>query len=356
MSQHLIIALDGMGGDAAPRVVMEGAELALKKHPHVRFRIFGDEAQLWPLLSQMPALQQASTIIHTDAAIAAHEKPSVALRQGGNSSMRLAINDVREGNAVAVVSAGNTGALMAMAKFVFKTLPGVDRPAICSAMPTGKGDCIFLDMGANIDCNAHILFQFAVMGAAFARAVLHIEKPTIGLLNVGSEDIKGHESVREAAEMLRASALSEQFIGFVEGNHLLHGNADVVVTDGFTGNIAIKTAEGLSKLFSNEMKKAYNTNLLTMVAGLLSKPVLRKVKRKMDPNLRNGGMFVGLNGIAIKSHGGTDAYGFANAIRVAVNIVENRLNETIQREIAAFDAHLQRQQQDKAPVMASAGV
>lgn len=327
-----------MGGDHAPAIVLEGAEKVLRHYPDMRFRLFGQESALLPLLDRLPRLKAAATIIHTDVAISAHEKPSTALRQGAKSSMRLAINDVAEGNSQGVVSAGNTGALMAMSKFVFRTLPGVDRPAITAVLPTTTHDVVMLDMGANLECSARNLFEFAVMGEAYCRAILDHEAPTIGLLNIGSEEAKGHDYLREAAEMIRNSPLAPQFYGFIEGTDIGKGTVDVVVTDGFTGNVAIKVAEGTARLFTHELKRAFKRSLVGRIGGLLAMPSLRQMKRNLNPSLRNGGMFLGLNGIAIKSHGSADAEGFANAIKAAHHIARHQLNQKIIDELRSFAA------------------
>jgi glycerol-3-phosphate acyltransferase PlsX len=332
----MIIALDAMGGDNAPDVVLEGAAMVLRSMPFVRFRLFGNESVILPKLESLPQLKAACELFHTDVSISAHEKPSVALRQGAKSSMRLAINDVAEGNAHSVVSGGNTGALMAMSKFVLRSLPGVSRPAITSTLPTLKRSVVMLDMGANIECSAQNLLEFAVMGEAFCRAVLGYEAPRIGILNVGAEEAKGHDYLREAAEKIRQSPLGAQFCGFVEGTDIAAGSVDVVVTDGFTGNVALKVMEGTARLYAAELKKSLNASLIGRLGALLALPSLRKLKRHLNPSLRNGGMFLGLNGIAIKSHGGADAEGFANAIRVAINIAEKGLNQTITAELLAW--------------------
>lgn len=338
MEGHLTIALDGMGGDHAPGTVVRGAAIALKRRPELRFHIFGNEPKIRRLMKHMPALEQASQIFHAETVIAADEKPSIALRQGRESSMRLAINDVKAGNAAAIVSAGNTGALMAMAKFVFKTLPGVSRPAIAALMPTQQKDCMMLDMGANIECDARNLFQFSVMGEAFCRAVLGRETPSIGILNVGSEDMKGHEYLRQTADMLRASHLADNFKGFIEGHHISEGMVDVVVTDGFTGNAVLKTAEGYARFIASEVRQSFTQSIAGRIAAPLALLALRRVKKQFDPNKRNGGMLLGLNGIAVKSHGGANARGYANAIGVAANCVIHGVNERIIEEIKLFDA------------------
>lgn len=332
----ITLALDAMGGDHAPQAVLEGADRALKFLPDLKLRIFGNEHAILPLLEKYPTLRANCVLIHTDVAISQHEKPSIALRQGAKSSMRLAINDVAEGKSQGVVSSGNTGALMAMSKFVMRTLPGVDRPAIIGLMPTQKSDIVMLDMGANLECSARNLFEFAVMGEAFCRTVLGRQNPKIGILNVGSEEAKGHEYLREAAQMIRQSFLAPQFHGFVEGTDVGEGTVDVVVTDGFTGNIAIKVAEGTADMISHELKKQLRGSLLAIIGSALAMFAIKKVRRRFSPSLRNGGMFLGLNGIAVKSHGGTDAEGFANAVKVAYNIARDNLNQKIIEELRTF--------------------
>ncbi len=324
-----------MGGDKAPGMVVDGAAAALERNPHVRFLFAGDEAKLKPLIEQHPGLATASTLRHTTEAITNDAKPSVALRSGRQSSMRLAINAVHEGAADAVVSAGNTGALMAMAKFVLKTAPGIDRPAIAGVFPTARGETVMLDLGANVECDAANLAQFAVMGDAFARAVLGIAKPSIGLLNVGSEDQKGHEELRQAASILRENKLNLHFHGFVEGSDIPGGAVDVVVTDGFTGNVALKTAEGTARLYTRVLREAFTSSWRAKLAYLLARPALEGVRKRFDPRRYNGAILVGLNGIAVKSHGGTDGKGFANAIGVAVNMLTagyaGRIQDELQR-------------------------
>src|SRR5262245_14248965 len=246
-----------MGGDNAPIMVIEGAHLARKRFPRIRFHIFGDESRLRPLLAKYPKLNGVSTVHHTDQMVKADDKPSVALRAGRGSSMRLACDAVRDGLAAGVVSAGNTGALMAIAKFVLKTLPGIDRPAIATFYPTVRGESVMLDLGANIECDAENLVQFALMGDAFARSVLGVIEPTVGLLNVGSEDLKGNDAVRGAAARLRGGLTPIRFHGFVEGDDIGAGTVDVVVTDGFTGNVALKTAEGTARLFAEALRTSF---------------------------------------------------------------------------------------------------
>lgn len=331
------IALDAMGGDAAPECVMEGAQIALTRHPEIRFMIYGDQAVVEPYLTKYPTLRSASELIHTDIRIANDDKPSMAIRQGRNSSMRLAIDSVADGKAAAVVSAGNTGALMAMSKIVLKTLPGINRPAIAALFPTIKGDCIMLDLGANVECSAQDLFHFAIMGDAFAKAVLGLKKPKIGLLNIGSEELKGHEEIKLAAQMLKESGLDIDYYGFVEGNIVPQGVVDVVVTDGFTGNVALKTAEGTARLIKTYISDAFRATPLSKLGAMLSKKALTTVKDRLDERKRNGAMFLGLNGIAVKSHGSADAVSFANAISVAYELAAHEVNRKILAELQIYD-------------------
>ena len=334
MTGDIVIALDAMGGDQAPRMVVAGASQAAKRHPQLRFLFFGDQAKLQPLIERFSGLSRIATIEHTDIAIAADAKPSVALRQGRRSSMALAVDAVADGRAAAMVSAGNTGALMAMAKIKLKTLPGIDRPAICGILPTKRGESVFLDLGANIECSARNLVDFALMGALFARTVLGCVNPRVGLLNVGSEELKGHEEVREAAAILRAGQFPFEFIGFVEGDGLPAGSADVVVTDGFTGNVALKTVEGVAQMFADYLRRAMRATWFTRLGYILAAPAFRALREKIDPRRHNGAMFLGLTGIAVKSHGGTDSLGFANAIGVAFDVVAHGFNARMIDELA----------------------
>lgn len=321
MSERVVIALDAMGGDRAPDMVVAGAALARERMPHVHFLMCGDEDSLRPLLAKQPALAAVTTIRHTKELIGSNDKPSTAIKSGRNSSMRLAIDAVFEGEASCVVSAGNTGALMAIAKYVLKTLPGIDRPAIATFFPTLRGECCMLDLGANVQCDANNLVQFAVMGEVFARTVLGFEQPTIGLLNIGVEDLKGNEEVREAAAILRDSDLPIAFKGFVEGDDIGAGTVDVVVTDGFTGNVALKTAEGTINFYTKMLKQAFASSWIARLGYFLARGAINTLRNKMDPRRYNGAMLLGLNGIVVKSHGGTDAIGFANAIGVAADMV-----------------------------------
>jgi glycerol-3-phosphate acyltransferase PlsX len=333
MSQNYIIALDAMGGDYGPSVVIPAAEMALKKLTHIRFLLVGDEAQIRKEMESTPLLRSASEIIHTDKVIPNDMKASVALRAGRDSSLRLAIDAVKEGRAHGVVSGGNTGALMATAKMVLKCLPGINRPAIASVFPTVRGDTVMLDLGANLQCDAEILVQFAVLGTVFARITNNVKHPTVGLLNVGSEDMKGHDQVRKAAAVLSNVNIPGHYYGFIEGNDIPAGTTDVVVTDGFTGNIALKVAEGVGSMTSQLLREALGSSLISRLGALLAYGALKRMKNRVDHRRYNGGMFLGLNGVCVKSHGGMDAFGFSHAIEVAANLVEHDYNSRVAAEI-----------------------
>ncbi len=334
LAASVTVALDAMGGDHAPEMVVAGADLARERYPNVKYILCGDQSRIEHLLSEHKALLPLVTIRHTDEWIANDAKPSVALRSGRNSSMRLAIDAVASGEAGCVVSAGNTGALMAMAKLVLKTLPGIHRPAIASFIPTAIGESVMLDLGANIECDADNLVQFAVMGAIFARNVLGIPEPTIGLLNVGAEQLKGNDAVRAAAEALRSQPIPGRFYGFIEGNDIPGGAVDVVVTDGFTGNVALKLAEGMGKLYSGFLQQSFRSSIMATLGYLMARSAFARLRERVDPRRYNGGMFLGLSGVCVKSHGGIDAFGFANAIGVAVDMVVQGFNERISEELA----------------------
>lgn len=333
LNASVTVALDAMGGDHAPDMVVEGADLARTRYPKVKYIFFGDESRIGPLLEKRKALRDVASIRHTAEAIDNDAKPSVALRSGRQSSMRLAIDAVAAGDADCIVSAGNTGALMAMAKMVLKTLPGIHRPAIASFIPTARGESVMLDLGANIECDVENLVQFAIMGSIFARTVLGIPEPTIGLLNVGAEQAKGNDVLRATAEALRARPVAGTFYGFIEGNDIPAGTVDVVVTDGFTGNVALKLAEGMGKLYSGFLQRTFRASLLARLGYLLAIGAFRKLRARVDPRRYNGGMFLGLSGVCVKSHGGIDAFGFANAIGVAVDLVAQGFNERIGVEL-----------------------
>jgi glycerol-3-phosphate acyltransferase PlsX len=336
----ITIALDAMGGDEAPAIVLKGAEIALQRFPDVAFLLFGAEDAVRPLLSRLPNLSRAATLHHTSQRVLADAKPSLALRTARQSSMRLALDAVAEGRADGMVSAGNTGALMAMAKFVLKTLPGIDRPAIASLFPTRRGESVMLDLGANVECDSENLVQFALMGDVFARTVLGLVEPTVGLLNVGEEDLKGNDAVRAASARLRGETSPIRFYGFIEGDDITAGTVDVIVTDGFTGNIALKTAEGTAKFYSEALRAALRHSLLARIGCVFARGALRQLGARLDPRRYNGAVFVGLGGIAVKSHGSADAFGFANAIGVAIDMAANGFLEKIRVELARlYDAH-----------------
>jgi glycerol-3-phosphate acyltransferase PlsX len=338
-----------MGGDEGPAVAIPGASLSLVRHPDSAYLIFGDEARIKPILEQHPALSAVSKVVHCEVAIAMDAKPSQALRQGrGKSSMWMALEAVKRGEADAVVSAGNTGALMAMAKFCLQTLPNIDRPAIAAIWPTISSECIVLDVGANVGADARQLVDCAGMGAALARALFHVDKPSVGLLNIGVEEIKGLEEVRLAGEALKKSDLPIVYHGFVEGDDLGKGTVDVVVTEGFSGNIALKTAEGTAKQIAAYLRAAMSRSVLAQVGAFLAQGAFRALKDKMDPRHANGGIFLGLQGIVIKSHGGADAIGFASAVDLGYDMAKSGLVRGISRDIERFQNALQ-----QAPLLKS---
>lgn len=335
-SSSLVIAIDAMGGDNAPDSVIAGVKSAEQKHSDVRFLIFGDEAKVRPFMDKYCPDPNRYEFIHTPDYVASDEKPSAAVRSGRNSSLWLAIDAVKKGKASAVVSSGNTGALMAFSKLILGTMPGIHRPAIVTILPTRKSECVVLDLGANAECNARNLVEFAIMGEAYCRAVLKREHPTIGLLNIGSEDIKGRDEIRQAAQILRDSPLSDEFKGFVESDDIALGAVDVFVTDGFTGNIALKAIEGTARLMVNLLKDVSARSIMSKLGFLLALPSLKRLKKKMDPGRYNGAMLVGLKGISIKSHGGADAFGFANAVNVAIDTVRNDLVGNIAKQLTSI--------------------
>jgi glycerol-3-phosphate acyltransferase PlsX len=339
-TEPLTIALDAMGGDNAPSIVVKGAAIARVRFPHVRFVLYGDERRIQPLLKRKSKLRKVASIVHTDKLIQGDTKPSIALRQGRGSSMWRMIEAVQQGEAAAAVSAGNTGALMALAKFILRTLPGIDRPAIAAYFPTMRGESVMLDLGANVECDANNLVQFAVMGEMFARTVLGLQDPTVGLLNVGEEPVKGHESVRAAAALLQTINLPLRFEGFIEGDDIANGTVDVIVTDGFTGNIALKTAEGTARLLREFVRQAFKSSFLAGIGFLLARAALRKMQLRTDPRRYNGALMLGLNGVVVKSHGGTDALGFANAIGVAIDMAAGGFNDKIRIEFSKLTADI----------------
>ena len=351
MAEPIIISLDAMGGDIGPEVVIPGAAIALNRRPEMKFVIYGDTARIEPLLAREPALQAVARVVHTEVSVKMDDKPSQALRQGRwKSSMWKAIEAVKTGEAAACISAGNTGALMAMSKFCLRTMPGIDRPVIAAVWPTMRGESIVLDVGANVGADARQLVDSAVMGAAMAGAMFHLPRPTVGLLNVGVEEIKGVEEVRFAGRMLKEADLSIlDYHGFVEGDDLGKGTVDVVVTEGFSGNIALKTAEGTARQISQYMRQAMSRTWMARLGYLFAKGAFDRLREKLDPRKVNGGVFLGLNGIVIKSHGGTDAEGFAAAIEVGRVMVASDL----MAKIASGLAHSHNAGRD--PVKSEAG-
>jgi glycerol-3-phosphate acyltransferase PlsX len=330
------LAVDAMGGDNAPDMVVHGLDFAAERHPAARFLLIGNEPVLTALLNRYKRARGACTIRHAPDVISSDMKPTAALRSR-RSSMRIAIDAVASGEASGLVSAGNTGALLAMGKIIIKSLPGIDRPAMAGIGPSARGDVVMLDLGANVHCDVRNLVEFAVMGDVFARTVLGLTAPTIGLLNVGSEELKGDETVREAAEILRASHIGPQFHGFVEGHDIAAGTTDVVVTDGFTGNVALKTGEGALKLIGEFLKQVFTGSIAGKIAYLLVRPGLDRLREWLDPRRYNGAVMVGLNGVVVKSHGGTDAQGFAHAVDVAMDMVTHRFNDRIREDLARID-------------------
>jgi len=311
-----------MGGDRAPDIVVEGLEIAAERHPGARFLLVGDQAKLEPLLARHRRAAAVCAIRHAPDVIGNEIKPTTALRMRG-ASMRVAIDAV-----------GNTGALLALAVIVIKTLPGIGRPAMAAIGPSARGDIVMLDLGANVQCDTRNLVEFAVMGDVFARTVLGLTSPSIGLLNVGSEELKGDDTLRLAAETLRASHIAPQFVGFVEGHDIAAGTTDVVVTDGFTGNVALKTGEGALKLIGDLLRQVFRSSLTAKIAYLLLRPSLDRLREWLDPRRYNGAVMLGLNGVVVKSHGGTDAEGFAHAIDVAMDMVVHRFNDHIREDLA----------------------
>jgi phosphate acyltransferase len=336
-----IIALDAMGGDHGPEVVIPGAALSSVRHPALSFLLFGNEARIRPVLAAHPSLAAKCQVVHTESAVAMHDKPSQAVRRGKGSSMWLALEAVQKGGADVAVSAGNTGALMAMAKLLLRPVAEIERPALAALWPTLTSECIVLDVGANIGASARQLCDFALMGAAMARAVFHVEAPRVGLLNVGVEEIKGADEVKRAHAWLKDKAgPAIDYRGFVEGDQIGQGIVDVVVVEGFAGNIAIKTAEGTAKQIAQYIKAALTRSVMSRIGAFLAQGGLRILKQKMDPRRVNGAPFLGLNGIAVKSHGGTDAIGFASAVDLGYDMAESGLVARFASDLEAFHGKL----------------
>jgi glycerol-3-phosphate acyltransferase PlsX len=342
MPQKVRIALDAMGGDVGASVVIPGAAISLTRHPDTEFLLFGDRALIAPQLDKHPALKAVSRVIHTDVAVSMHDKPSQALRRGRKtSSMWLAIEAVKKGEADVAVSAGNTGALMAMGRFCLRMLPGIERPAIAAIWPTQRGDSVILDVGATIGGDAQHLKTLALMGAAMASVLFDLDRPKVGLLNIGVEEMKGHEEIREAAELLRAMNLPQlEYVGFVEGDGIGKGAADVIVTEGFSGNISIKVAEGTARQMTEFLRAAMSRTWRSKIGYLFARNAFKALRDKLDPNKANGGVFLGLNGVVVKSHGGTSAEGFAYAVDVGYEMVRydllTKINQMLNRDGSAF--------------------
>ncbi len=338
MPQKVRIALDAMGGDIGASVVIPGAAISLTRHPDTEFLLYGDSTLIEAQLAAHPAMKAVSRIVHTDVTVSMHDKPSQALRRGRkNSSMWLSIDAVKKGEADVAVSAGNTGALMAMSRFNLRMLPGIERPAIAAVWPTMRGDSVILDVGATIGGDAHHLMSLAIMGSAMARVLFDLERPTVGLLNIGVEEMKGRDEIREAAELIRSADLPQlNFIGFVEGSGIGTGDADVIVTEGYSGNIAIKVAEGTARQLTGFLRAALSRTLRSKLGYFFARSAFRALREKLDPNRSNGGVFLGLNGIVVKSHGGTDAEGFAYAVDVGYEMARydllTKINQTLNRD------------------------
>lgn len=333
---NLVISVDAMGGDNSPRVVVEGIVRAHKKNPDIKFLLFGDETKVQEEMNKFPKMLEYCTLVHASECVHNEDKPSQVIRNK-NTSMYMAIDAVRKGQARAVISAGNTGALMAISKMILKTIQGIHRPAICTSIPHKNGNCVMLDLGANTECSAINLAEFAIIGNILAKHSLEIERPRIALLNIGAEEMKGKEEIHQAAKMIKGAHLDLNFIGYIEPHQIGEGYADVIVSDGFTGNIALKTMEGTAKLISGLIKSSIKGSLWVKLGLPFLYPLVRVLKKRMDPRKYNGAMFVGLNGLSVKSHGGTDAIGYAYAIDNAAKLVRQNFVQTIRDEIEHVD-------------------
>lgn len=340
------VAIDAMGGDYGPAMIIKGVSMALAKQPSLIPILVGDQAQIKPLLNKYSNLAGAE-IVHTDEIVPADEKPSIALRNGKKSSMRIAIDLVDDGKADAAVSAGNTGALMAMALIALRTIDGIDRPALAANLPTVDGTCCMLDLGANIDCTAEHLVQFALMGDTFARVTNEVHNPSIGLLNVGEEEQKGNAALRDASAVLSSMENELNYYGFIEGNDITMGSVDVVVSDGFAGNIALKTAEGTAKFITTLMRRSFSSSLLAKLGYLFVKMALKPLRRKLNPQRYNGAVLLGLNGIVVKSHGGANAEGTAYAINTAVQMITHDYMDDLKQSVARLDTVSDQKSNDK---------
>lgn len=334
------IAVDAMGGDEGVRVMVSGAALARRQHDQFKFLLVGDETRIKAALDAHPNMRGASEILHCEDVVGGDEKPTQALRRARTTSMGLAVNAVKAGDAGAAVSAGNTGALMAMSKLALRTMPGIDRPALAALLPSlGDHDVIMLDLGANTECDARNLVQFAIMGAAYSRIVTGQTEPRVRLLNIGTEDIKGTDQLQDAASRLRdATGLAMQFDGFIEADKINRGQCDVVVTDGFSGNIALKAIEGAARFVTDLLRNAFTSSLRSKIGFLVSRPATELLRHHLDPNNHNGAVFLGLNGVVVKSHGSANAAGVANAVAVAARLLEEDLTQRITADLGTLHA------------------
>ena len=339
MTKSIRLSLDAMGGDNAPQIIVDGAAQTKIRHPYVKFSFFGNKIKLLPLINSSELLKE-SEIVHTEEFVDANEKPSIAVRKGRNSSMGMAIQSVKSGKADAIVSAGNTGALMAMAKLFLRPIEGINRPAIAAYFPTITGESCMLDLGANIDCDAKNLVQFAFMGQAFANIVMGVDNPSISLLNIGEEEQKGLDYIKEASQILSDLKSQINYAGFIEGDKIAQGISDVIIADGFSGNVSLKTAEGTALLVTSYLKKALSSSLSSKIGYLFAKKAINNFRLQMDPRKYNGAVFLGLNAVAVKSHGGTDAFGFANAICVAVDMVKYNFIHDLKNKISKINLSL----------------
>ena len=339
-SRPIWIAIDAMGGDGGPAAMIEGAAIAATSDQRLHVRLYGDSGRIEAEVARFPVLSQRSSVVHAAHVISGEDKPSQAIRRSKDSSMGLCIAAVKAGDVGAAVSAGNTGALMAMSKLALRTMPGIDRPALAALLPTlGDNDLVLLDLGANTECDARNLVQFAVMGAAYARTVMGLQRPRVRLLNIGTEELKGTEELRDAAQALRAAVdLPLQFDGFIEGDRLGRGEADVIVTDGFSGNIALKTIEGTARFVADLLRRAFTSSIRSKIGFLISRPATELLRHHLDPNNHNGAVFLGLNGVVVKSHGGASPQGVANAISVAVKLVDADITRLVTEDLASVDA------------------
>lgn len=333
------IAIDAMGGDEGARVMIAGAALARHRHDSFRFLLVGDETKIKAALDEHPNMRAASEILHTEEVVTGDDKPSQAIRKSKKSSMGLAINAVKMGDVGAAVSAGNTGALMAMSKLALRTMPGIDRPALAALLPTLEDtDVVMLDLGANTECDARNLVQFAVMGAVYSKIIYGFEYPRVRLLNIGTEDMKGTDALRGAAAILKAATgLPMDFQGFTEADKISRGDIDVLVTDGFSGNVALKALEGTARFVADLLRRSFQSSLRSKIGFLISRPATQLLRDQLDPNNHNGAVFLGLNGVVVKSHGSANAKGVANAVEVAARLVEDNITQRISDVLEGFE-------------------